>query len=167
SSWRKTSRAREATPASGPGMMARTKRWLLNGLGLALSCLALYTAGYGTIEEFYHRGTVILLSAVAVVLLFPTGGGREAASARRLRAVDALLVCAMTASILWFFSVSEELWSGIFVFTPTDIALGFVGMAVIAELTRRALGLPLAILAVLAVAYCLFGQYLPWIFRHA
>src|SRR5690606_4098488 len=150
-------------------MMARTKRWLLNGLGLALSCLALYTAGYCAIEEFYHRGTVILLSAVAVVLLFPTGGGREAAAARRLlyRAVDALLVCAMTASILWFFSVSEELWSGIFVFTATHIALGFVGMAVIAELTRRALGLPLAILAVLAVAYCLFGQYLPWIFRHA
>src|SRR5690606_8919548 len=150
-------------------MMARTKRWLLNGLGLALSCLALYTAGYGTIEEFYHRGMVIAFSAIAVVLLFPTGAGREAGRSRRLlcRAVDALLVCAMTASTLWFFSVSEELWSGIFVFTATDIALGFVGMAVIAELTRRALGLPLAILAVLAVAYCLFGQYLPWIFRHA
>jgi TRAP transporter 4TM/12TM fusion protein len=40
-------------------------------------------------------------------------------------------------------------------------------MAVIAELTRRAMGMALALLAVLAVAYCLFGRDLPWIFRHA
>ena len=100
-------------------MMARAKPWLLNGLGLALSCLALYTAGYGTIEEFYHRGTVIGLSAITVVLIFPTAGTRVLSHSWRLLCwgVDALLVLGITASILWFFSVSEELWSGIFVFT--------------------------------------------------
>lgn len=35
------------------------------------------------------------------------------------------------------------------------------------ELTRRAIGAPLAVLAGIGLLYALFGDSLPWIFRHA
>jgi TRAP transporter 4TM/12TM fusion protein len=50
--------------------------------------------------------------------------------------------------------------------TTLDIAVGVVGLLVLLEATRRAVGLPMAALAVLFLAYSIAGPYLPDVIAH-
>lgn len=145
-------------------------RHLRNGvvgtLGLALAALTLYTAGIASLTEYLLRGGVLGLSGVVVLLLHPT---RFSAPGLRLLgvAIDLLLGLAFVASILWFLRLSEELWSGLYMLTGPDQLFAGVGLLALLELTRRAIGAPLAVLAGLLLLYALFGESLPWLFRHA
>lgn len=47
-----------------------------------------------------------------------------------------------------------------------DIVVGFAGVLLLLEATRRAVGWPMAALAVLFLAYCLLGPYLPDVLSH-
>lgn len=47
-----------------------------------------------------------------------------------------------------------------------DIAVGFAGMLLLLEATRRAVGWPMAALAVIFLAYCLLGPHLPEVLSH-
>jgi TRAP transporter 4TM/12TM fusion protein len=50
--------------------------------------------------------------------------------------------------------------------TPIDIAVSVIGLVLLLEATRRAVGLPMAVLAVLFILYSLFGAYLPEVLQH-
>jgi TRAP transporter 4TM/12TM fusion protein len=50
--------------------------------------------------------------------------------------------------------------------TQTDIAVSVVGLVLLLEATRRAVGLPMAVLAVLFILYSLFGIHLPEVLQH-
>src|SRR5690606_18362617 len=47
-----------------------------------------------------------------------------------------------------------------------DIVVGSIGLLLLLEATRRAVGLPMAILAVLFLAYIMLGRYLPDVLAH-
>jgi TRAP transporter 4TM/12TM fusion protein len=47
-----------------------------------------------------------------------------------------------------------------------DIAVGFVGVVLLLEATRRAVGWPMAALAAIFLAYCLLGPHLPEVLSH-
>ncbi|MDR7096967.1 TRAP transporter permease [Hydrogenophaga laconesensis] len=47
-----------------------------------------------------------------------------------------------------------------------DIAVGSIGIVLLLEATRRAVGWPMAALAVIFLAYCLLGPYLPDVLSH-
>jgi len=139
------------------------RKWPVFALGLGLALLTLYAAGIGSISEFLLRGAVLGVSGVIIVLLEP--------SRRRFRAfnvaLDAFLALGFLVSILWFLRLSEELWSGLYLLTSADLWMAGIGLVALLELTRRAIGAPLAVLAGLSLIYALFGDSLPWIFRHA
>ena len=139
----------------------RSRTTLMLGLGLAL--LTLYSAGIGSISEFILRGAVLALSGVIILLLEP--------AARRLglagRLLDLALAAGFIASTLWFLRLSEELWSGLYLLSAADLWMAGIGLVTLLELTRRAIVAPLAILAALSLIYALYGDSLPWIFRHA
>lgn len=138
-------------------------------LGLIIAVLAVYTAGFGLIDEIYQRTVTVGLSAALVLLAAPLRPGPSSSVAVRTaaRAVDAALMAAIVVATLWFFVVYEELESGLYTFTPLDQAVAAGGLVAILELTRRLFGLPLVIFGVLAIVYSLFGARLPWIFAHA
>jgi TRAP transporter 4TM/12TM fusion protein len=50
--------------------------------------------------------------------------------------------------------------------TILDLATACVGMVLLLEATRRAVGFPMAVLAVVFVLYSLFGPYLPEVLQH-
>lgn len=141
--------------------------WLI---GIAIALVAIYTATFGVIDEIYQRsitvGASIVLTVFAVPLVRVYSRARGAARLG-LWAIDLILVGLMVLSILWFASVYDELESGLYDFLLTDILIGAGGLLAVLELTRRAFGWPLAILAILCIAYALFGKDLPWIFAHA
>jgi TRAP transporter 4TM/12TM fusion protein len=50
--------------------------------------------------------------------------------------------------------------------TPTDIAVATVGLVLLLEATRRAVGWPMAALAALFIAYAMLGPYMPEVLQH-
>jgi len=135
-------------------------------LGFGLAVLTLYTAGLGSLTEYVLRGGVLGLAGITVLLLHPLS--QQAPKLRWVAwGVDLVIGLAFTGSILWFLRLSDELWSGLYVLTGRDLAFAAAGLLSLLELTRRAIGAPLAIMAALLLVYALFGQSLPWLFRHA
>ena len=56
------------------------------------------------------------------------------------------------------------IWPSGLVADYQDIIVGVVGILMLLEATRRALGPPLMIVAAVFIAYSLFGPYMPGIF---
>ena len=50
--------------------------------------------------------------------------------------------------------------------TPMDIVVASAGVLLLLEATRRAVGWPMAVLAVLFLAYCMLGAYMPEVLSH-
>lgn len=136
-------------------------------LGGALAAIALYAAGIASIEEYWHRSGVLWLAGVAVVLTQPLASGRRGLVRFVAVIADIALVAAFTAAIYWFLHLSAALWSGLYLLSSTDIMLATLGLVSLLEMTRRAFGWPLALLAGFAILYALGGQSLPGILRHA
>ena len=137
---------------------------------LTLAGLAFHTAGFGMFDEVYQRSSTVGIAAVAVILLMPLASIHTPETRIRLVlcwAADLVLLGLIVLAVLWFFSVNEEILYGLYTFTPTDILVGFAGLFVVVELTRRAFGMPLAVIAVATIAYTLFGNRLPFFLAHA
>ncbi len=137
--------------------------------GLALASLSIYTAGFGLLDDVLQRTLMVSVSVVAVALAEPLAKrfpDLPAGGKILLWTVDLVIVAAMTLSIFWVFRLQDSLWEGVYEFTALDLFFAASGMVALLEITRRAMGLPLAMIGVLAIAYGLFGEYLPWILNH-
>ena len=156
-----------AEGAGAPFGLAR--RAVIAALGLTISVASLYTAGFGVWDEILQRVLTVGVSAVLAALVLPLGGRGQPPGPRRLAcaAADAALVAAIALAVWWLLALYDELEGGLYTFTLADQAVAGLGLAALLELTRRAFGLPLFLMALLAIAYCVFGQSLPWIFAHA
>ncbi len=100
------------------------------------------------------------------------------AGSRVARAIDLVLASLSAACCLYVVSQSEpafeKLWAGgqslgnrAGMETGLDIAVGLVGLLLILEATRRAIGWALPILALTFLFYAHFGASLPdWLFPH-
>ena len=135
-------------------------------LGFTLAAVTLYAAGISSVTEYVLRSGVLGLAGLTVLLLRPLAF--RTPELRMLGwAIDLAIGLAFTGSMVWFLRLSEELWSGLYILTSVDLAFAAAGLLSLLELTRRAIGAPLAILAALMLGYALFGESLPWLFRHA
>lgn len=131
---------------------------------ILLSLLGVYIAGYGSLNEtllrvgmFALAGTVVLLTAM---------WKRFGAPHAWLIVLDIILLAALILSVNRYLEIGKMLETGLYFFQKTDIWLGLVGLGVLMELTRRAFGLPLVAVCLLTLGYALYGDSLPWIFRH-
>ena len=141
----------------------RATAGMLYGLGLVLSAVAVYTAGFGVFEEVLLRVGTVGLALVIVALAVPA----IATAAPVSRLADSAIAVAAVAAAYWAVSLSEELETGLYDFTLTDQVFGWLGLIVLLEMTRRLFGLPLFLVCLAALAYCLAGEHLPWILQHA
>jgi len=86
---------------------------------------------------------------------------------RWLRWVDTALAAIAMACFAYIAVEAEALGQRVGEFTATDHAVGFVGLLLVIEATRRATGPALPILTVLFVLYALRGPALPdWLLPH-
>ena len=153
----------EAVQAGG---VFRALHFLARVLGIAVAGVGIYVAGLGILDETMMRvgtfgmaGVLLLLSSIA---LRPRGG-----RLRRLgMLLDVILLAALLAAIWRYMEIGRALQIGLYMFQRADILLGTLGLVVLLELTRRAMGLPLFIICLIGLAYAVFGDVLPGILRH-
>ncbi len=132
-------------------------------LSLAVCVFELYTIGFGVLSPLAQRATLLLFSAVMVFLLFPAANWpeREDLSRRRRGAAIAWdIACIVMAFAACLFVIVEEdaLADRSGAETQLDLIMAAVGPAMLLEMVRRSVGLPLFLIALGAIAYTYIGD---------
>ena len=133
---------------------------------------SIYTTGYfGTLPS-QKQGAVHLGTALGIIFLLYPARKIWMKTQKKVPWYDVVL--AFTAmyvtyhKIFFFDSILQSRISG---YSPLDIFISLLGIALVLEATRRTVGLPIVIVASVAILYAIFGKlysdansFPPWIF---
>ncbi|MCJ8519156.1 TRAP transporter 4TM/12TM fusion protein [Pseudorhizobium tarimense] len=141
---------------------------------IALSIFHYYTAGFGLFSEVFHRGIHLSFVLGLIFLVFPFAkrGYDQPARSSVIRPLGislfdwALAIGAVIAVLHVPFIPLDDLAFRVGNPTTTDVVLGGILIVVLLEATRRSVGWPLPIIAVLFMAYSLYGPSMPGILVH-
>lgn len=148
--------------------------WIVSLLLVALSLFHYYTAGFGLLREATHRGVHL---AFVLSLIFLVFGFSKAHYRREPRSTwyapggvplyDWLIAVVLALSVLYIPYIFEDLAYRVGNPMPMDVAMGTVLIIGLLEGTRRAMGWPLPIIALVFMAYAAFGPAFPGLLKHA
>ncbi|WP_440409932.1 TRAP transporter permease [Neorhizobium petrolearium] len=147
---------------------------LVGVLLVALSIFHYYTAGFGLLSEVVHRGIHLsfVLGLIFLVFPFTRRGYDQPAQSSLVRPLGislidwALAVGAVVAVLHVPFIPLDDLAFRVGNPTTTDVVLGGILVLVLLEATRRSVGWPLPIIALLFMAYSIWGPSMPGILVH-
>jgi TRAP transporter 4TM/12TM fusion protein len=136
---------------------------LVTACAVALSLLSIYTAFFGTFETMTQR--TMHLSFICVIGFFTY----RLASRKKHPWID-LALCLLFSGVALASNIYLLLnWKELYV-SPFmgfwGIAIGVGAIVVLLELTRRTVGLSLAIIVILFLLYTYFGNYIPGFLGH-
>jgi len=158
-------RFRPLSPAAG---------WIVGTLLVVLSLFHYYTAGFGLLPEMEHRGIHLsfVLGLVFLVFPFTKRGYDQPATSGVLRPfgislVDWALTVGAVVSVLHVPLIPlDDLAFRVGNPTTTDVVLGGILIFVLLEATRRSVGWPLPVIALIFMGYAIWGPSMPGILIH-
>ncbi len=118
---------------------------------------------FGVFNDTEARSIHLAIGLFLAFLAFPA---TKKSPRDHVPVLDWLLAAAGAFSALYLIIFYQELALRPGNPTQLDIVVGVVGILVLLEATRRAVGLPMAVLAVLFLAYTILGPYLPDVIAH-
>lgn len=136
-------------------------RWIVVTLGIGLTAFQLFTAFRGPYVALI-QGPVHVGSALALIyLLHPFG--RRGAEKPGIPWWDVLLAAAALFSNFYIVVSYDRLVTRAVVmgYTTMDIVVAALGVLLLLEATRRAVGLPIVVVATAAMAYGVLGPWIP------
>ncbi len=128
----------------------------------AISLYALYWTQF-SINTSVYRATFLGLVLVTGFLIFPL---HRQHVGKNVRIIDWLLIAVVIATIWYFASHLEATKSRATAPLPVEVWLGAALMLVVLEVTRRATGWALPIIAAAFILYGLYGPSMPEPFNH-
>lgn len=135
--------------------------WVVTFLGVALTIFHLYTGYFGTLPT-QKQGAIHLGTALGIVFLLYPAKKEWMNTQKNVPWYDVML--AFTAmyvayhKIIFFDSILQSRISG---YSSLDVIISILGIILVLEATRRTVGVPIVIVASLAILYALFGNYVP------
>ncbi|WP_366248371.1 TRAP transporter permease [Terribacillus aidingensis] len=136
------------------GIMATVVFFLL----LAFSLYQLYTATYGNVPTQIHRSVHLGFGLVLIYLLFPA---KRKSKDKRIAWYDYLLAAlGFYVGAYWPVMYDNIIAQG-GQMTTLDFVTGGIAVLLVLEATRRTVGLPIIIIAILFMAYAYWGRQLP------
>jgi len=147
---------------------------VVGGLLIVLSCFHYYTAGFGLLRETTHRGIHLAFVLGLVFLVFPARKSMLEHARQHswwapggVPLVDWLLGLAIAASVLYIPWIFEDLAFRVGNPLPIDVVMGSVLVVLLLEATRRAMGWPLPVIAIVFMVYALAGPVFPGLLKHS
>jgi len=135
-----------------------------------LSCYHFYTAGFGIPRATTHAGLHMGTTLFVIFLSFSAFGGRVTKpgllAPLGLPLIDWVLAIAGAVSAMYVPWIFDQLAFRVGNPLPIDVFMGSVLIVVLLEATRRSMGWPLPVIAVLFMAYAYWGQQMPGILVH-
>lgn len=150
-----------------PGLLAG----LAGGALFVLSAYHYYTSGFGIPQATTHRGLHLAFTLALIFVLFAAWGRQDGPRAGVLRPLglplyDWILAIGGAVSAFYVPFIFNELAFRVGAPLPIDIVMGTILIVTLFEATRRAMGWPLPVIALLFMAYAYFGQAMPGILAH-
>ncbi|MEW6706284.1 MAG: TRAP transporter permease [Pseudomonadota bacterium] len=147
---------------------------LVGALLILLSLFHYYTAGFGLLQEVTHRGVHLAFVLGLIFLVFPHRHALlERPAAHRLLApgsvpwFDWLLAIAIAAAVLYIPWIFDDLAFRVGNPLLQDVVMGSILIVALLEATRRSMGWPLPLIAIIFMAYALAGPVFPGLLKHA
>ena len=138
--------------------------YLVAGIAIIASIFHLYTAAFGLFDAMTQRSWHWMFMGALLFLCYPMSQKRG--SKTRIEWLDWILAGALVfgcANILYNYeAIAMREGSAI----PSDIYIGCIMVFLVIEGTRRSMGWPLPIMAIIAILYGMFGPYMPGILAH-
>lgn len=135
--------------------------WIVTILGIYLTLFHLYTGYFGTLPS-QKQGAIHLGTAIAIMfLLFPARKGLHRTQ-KTVPWYDVILAfAAMYVTYHKVFFYDEILQSRITGYDTLEVFISILGILFVLEATRRTVGIPIVIVASVAILYAVFGKYIP------
>ncbi|MGM0888040.1 MAG: TRAP transporter permease [Bacillota bacterium] len=133
---------------------------------LAFSLFQLYTAIFGVFTAQIQRTIHLGFALSLVFLLFPANRKKRQKGKFQIAWYDIILaILSIGVGAYWplFF---EDIVMNVGRLGVLDFAVGFMAILLVLEATRRAVGLPIMVIAILFIFYGIFGQYMPGFLAH-
>lgn len=138
-------------------------RYATAAIAIIFSLFQLYTALFGTfpaqLQRSVHLGFVLLLA----FLLYPATSKSSKKELPILDIVLGVIGACVAGYLVWNYRALIDR-SG--AYTAVDIIIGVIGILLVMEICRRAVGMPILIIACVFIAYAYLGPYMPGFLNH-
>src|SRR5690606_1765263 len=130
---------------------------------LAFSLFQLYTGAFGVYTAYIQRTVHLGFALVLIFLLFPARRRTKKTKVAWYDWVLAIISIIVTGYWPVFY---ETLVGQLGSITGTQMVIGGLAVLLVLEATRRAVGIPITIIAILFLGYAYFGPYMPGFLAH-
>lgn len=151
-------------PESNTRDLAGIMKKVVFALLLAFSLFQLYTGIFGQYTAYIQRSIHLGFALTLIFLLFPARKRKGERS--KVAWYDFILALLSVGIGLYWPIMYDDLVFRIGRVTELDMVVGILAILLTLEATRRAVGLPITIIASTFLAYMYFGQYFPGFLRH-
>jgi TRAP transporter 4TM/12TM fusion protein len=132
-------------------------------IALAMACFQLYTAFFGTLTATLQRSVHLSFAMTLCFLFYPRS---KKSKVKTIPFYDFILAMIAGFSAIYVTVYYQVLVTRIGNPTTVDLVMGCLTILLILEATRRAVGLPLMLIASLFILYGFIGPYLPDLIAH-
>lgn len=134
---------------------------------LSFSLFQLYTAIFGVFTAQIQRSIHLGFALALIFLLFPARRGRKRSGKLQVAWYDIILaLLSIYVGSYWPTHINEIVMR-VGMLTDRDFYVGIIAILLVLEATRRAVGLPITIIAILFLSYGYFGEYMPGFLQHS
>jgi TRAP transporter 4TM/12TM fusion protein len=138
--------------------------WAISIVAVALSLFQMYGAGIEPLGLFYQRSIHLAFVMFLAFLMFPVFGSNKKRGVLGWAIDLAFLAGAFTTGFYLSFYLDEIINRAGF-WSETDLIIGVIATVTVLEASRRAVGLGMTVIGIVAIIYALSGPRgaLPWI----
>ena len=126
-------------------------------IAVSMSIFQFYSAGFRMLPAMQHRAIHLSFALILTFLLYP----RSKLQIKKITLIDYLLVLLSISIGLYKVIEYKELIYRAGDPTSLDLLMGFIAIVLVLEATRRVMGWPMVILALVFLLYAYFGAYMP------
>ncbi|QJQ95961.1 MULTISPECIES: TRAP transporter permease [Halomonadaceae] len=148
----------------GSAIQPRVVLWLITLVAVGLSLFQLYSAGIQPLGLFYQRGIHLALIMMLAFLMFPAFGPNRKRGVLGW-IIDIVFFAGAVVTGGYLVLYLDEIISRAGFWNQTDITVACIAVVTVLEASRRAVGLGMTIIGLLAIIYAFAGPRgaLPWL----
>ncbi|KJS83417.1 MAG: C4-dicarboxylate ABC transporter [Peptococcaceae bacterium BICA1-8] len=135
----------------------------VSALAITFTLFQLYTAIFGVLDAMIQRSIHVSFGFALIFLLYPA---RKKWSRNKIHPIDLLFAIIGAAIPLYIVVSYQELVLRAGTVTTNDYIVGILGVLFVLEAARRIVGWPIVTVAILFLAYAIFGRYIPGQLAH-
>ncbi|MFN2409478.1 MAG: TRAP transporter permease [Halomonas sp.] len=165
-------------PVVMPGgnvIQPRAVLWCITIVAVGLSLFQLFSAGIQPLGLFYQRSIHLALIMMLAFLMFPLFGGITRPRGIVSWAIDAVFIAGAVITGGYLVLYLDEIISRAGFWSETDILVACIATATVLEASRRAVGLSMTMIGLIAIIYAMagprgeiawLGEWMPGILEH-